>query len=195
MGKASRNKRQNRQKRIPGMPNSPYADAFTQAEWDEVLARKDMLMRYFREAVKVTDGTILGIDEGTLQLLVLHAALAGVTQSDELALIRPKILPDEDGRLVDAVEWVVKRWDTSEQQRADDEEEARRRKRAMDVQLAQMTPGAQDAFNRMFVPAAKQAFVQGAQQAARRLDPAQAETPEAVELRKQADRLRNEGKL
>lgn len=195
MSKASRLKGRRQQRRIPGVPDAPYAGVFTQQEWDDVLDRKDHLMRYFRDAVKVTDGTILGIDDATLQLLVLHAVLAGVTQDDDLALIRPKVLPDPEGRLVDAVEWVPKRLDTAKARREDAEDEARRRKAAMDVQLAQMTPGARQAFDRMFAPAARAAFEAGALQEARRLDPAATETEEAKALRAQAERLREEGKL
>lgn len=194
MGKASRIRRRH-ERTIPGIAQSPYAGAFTKAEWDEALARKDHLMRYFRDAVKVTDGTILGIDDATLQLLALHAALAGVTQSDELALIRPKVLPDPEGRMVDAVEWVPKSLDTDQARREDAEEEARRRKAAMDVQLAQMTPEARTAFDRLFAPAARKAFTAGATQAARRLEHATEETKEAKALRAQAERLREEGKL
>lgn len=195
MGKASRVKQRRKTPQIPGIPNPPYADTFTKAEWDAVLDRSDKLMRYFRDAVKITDGTVLGIDDGTLQLLVIHAALAGVTQDDKLALIRPKVLPDESGRLVDAVDWVPKRFDTEKARRDDAEEEARRRKAAMDVQLAQMTPGARTAFDQMFAPAAKQAFTAGASAEQRRLDNADEETKEARELRAQAERLRAEGKL
>lgn len=194
MGKANRVRRQ-KQRQIPGIASSPYADAFTRAEWDEVLARKDRLMRYFRDAVKVTDGTIIGIDDATLQLLVLHAALAGIDQHDELALIRPKVLPDPEGRLIDAQEWIPKSFDSEQQQREDAKEEARRRKQAMDVQLAQMTPAARREFEVMFAPAARKAFVAGARQAARRLDHADEETEESKELQAQAARLRQEGKL
>lgn len=195
MGKASRLGRRRQQRGIPGVPDAPYAGAFTEVEWEEALARKDHLMRYFRDAVKVTDGTILGIDDATLQLLVLHAVLAGVTHDDGLALIRPKVLPDPEGRLVDAVEWVPKRFDTTKARQEDAEAEARARKAAMDVQIAQMTPAARREFDRMFRPAAGQAFTVGAQHAARRLEAAAEETEEAKALRAQAERLRGEGKL
>lgn len=198
MGKASRLKNRRGQRRVtglPGVPDAPYADAFTEAEWEEALARKDDLMRYFRDAVKVTDGTVLGIDDATLQLLVLHFALAGGTQDDRLALIRPKVLPDVEGRFEDSVEWVPKRFDTAKACREDAEEEARRRKAAMDVQLAQMGPDARRAFNKMFRPAAQQAFSAGADYAASRREHAAEETPEAKALREQAAQLRQEGKL
>ncbi|MBX9918601.1 MAG: hypothetical protein K2Y33_02035 [Mycolicibacterium frederiksbergense] len=194
MGKASRLKKRRRPS-IPGIRDSPYADAFTTAEWQEVEARKDRLMRYFRDAVKVTDGTIIGIDDATLQLLVLHAVLAGVTQDDELALIRPKVLPDEEGRLADSHEWIVKRFDTEEARQADAEEEARRRHAAVEVVKAQMTPEAQDAYRRMFEPAARQAFELGGQQHADYLERATDETDEAREMREQATRLRERGEL
>lgn len=193
MGKASRIRR--KQQAIPGIAQSPYAGAFTKAEWDDVLARKDQLMRYFRDAVKVTDGTIIGIDDATLQLLVLHAVLAGVTQDDNLALIRARVLPDPEGRLVDAIEWVPKTFDTAKARREDAKEEALRRKRAMDVQMAQMSTEARAEFARLFAPAARQAFTAGAKQAARRLDHATELTPEAQELQDQATRLHSEGKL
>lgn len=193
MGKASR-LRGRRQQRVPGMPDYPYTDAFTQDEIQEVLERKDFLMRFFRDAMK-PDGTILGIDDASLQLLVLHAALAGITWDEKLALIRPKVLPDEEGRLVDSVEWIPVRFDTAKARREDAEEEARRRKAAMDVQMAQMTPAAREAFHRMFKPVAEQAFTLGAQHEAQRMDAASDETKEAKALREQAQRLREEGKL
>lgn len=196
MGKASRLRGQRRQQSIPGIAQSPYAGAFTSEEWDAALARKDRLMRYFRDAVKVTDGTIIGIDDATLQLLVLHAVLAGVPdQDDNLALIRPKVLPDGDGRLADAVEWIPKAFDTEKARKADAVEEAKLRKRAMDVQLAQMTPEAQAEFRKFFAPAARQALATGARHAARRHAHATEETAEAKELQAQAARLRQEGKL
>lgn len=194
MGKQARLKR-GRKQRIPGIPESPYVDAFTTEEWEEARRRAEHLLRYFRDAVNPINGTILGIDEATLQLLLLHAALAGITQDDNLALLRPKVLPDETGRLVDAVEWIPKRFDTAKARRDDAEEEARRRKAAMDVQLAQMTPDARDAFQRLFKPVAEQAFTAGAQREQTRRDAATTETTEAVELREQAARLREEGKL
>jgi hypothetical protein len=193
MGKAARIKRQ--QKTIPGIANSPYAGAFTTEEWEAALDRKDQMMRYFRDAVKVTDGTILGIDDATLQLLVLHAVLAGITHDEQLALIRPKVLPDEDGRLVDSVEWVPNSFDTPKARREDAREEARRRKAAMDVQMAQMTPAARREFREMFAPAAAQAFKAGARHAARYQENAAEETDEAKSLQRQAARLRQEGKL
>lgn len=196
MGKASRNKqRRGRRPSIPGIRDSPYADAFTTAEWEEVEARKDRLMLYFRDAVKVTDGTIIGIDDATLQLLVLHFVLAGGTQDDDLALIRPKVLPDEEGRLADSHEWIVKRFDTEEARLADAEEEARRRRAAVQVVEAQMTPAARDAYRRMFEPAARQAFEAGGRQHAAYLDRATDETDESRELRAQAARLRERGEL
>lgn len=195
MGKASRLKMGRKQPPIPGIAQSPYAGAFTHEEWEAALARKDQLMRYFRDAVKVTDGTIIGIDDATLQLLVLHAVLAGITHDPNLALIRPRVLPDEDGRLVDAVEWIPKRFDTEKQQRDDAREEARRRHQVIEAQMAQMTPEARKQFEREFMPAARKAFEVGATQAARRLDHATEETKEAKALRAQADRLRQEGKL
>ena len=177
-----------------GVRDLPYEGAFTAEEIAEVLARKDRLMRYFRDAVK-PDGTILGIDDASLQLLVLHAVLAGVTQDDELALIRPRVLPDEAGRLEDAVEWVVKRDDSPKARARDAEEEARRRKAAMDVQKAQMTPEAQEAYRRMFEPAARQAFTAAGLAQAQRMEDAAEENEEAAALREQAQRLRAEGKL
>lgn len=194
MSKAARLKRRTRPP-MPGVRDSPYVDAFTKAEWDEVMARKDRLMRFVRDAVKVTDGTIIGIDDATLQLLMLHFALAGGTQDDDLALIRPKVLPDEEGRLADSHEWVVKRFDTEEARQADAEEEARRRKAAHDVAMAQMTPEAQRAYRRMFEPAARKAFAVGGQQMADHLAPAGDETPEATYLREQAQALREKGQL
>ncbi|MCV7255696.1 hypothetical protein H7J86_26375 [Mycobacterium hackensackense] len=145
--------------------------------------------------MKITDGTIIGIDEATLQFLMLHGVLAGVTQDDELALIRAKVLPDEAGRLADSQEWVIKRFDTEEARLADLEEEARLRKAAFDVQVAQMTPEARAAFERQFEPVARQAFELGAERAAADLDAAAEETDEAKELRAQAQRLRQEGQL
>lgn len=195
MGKANRLKNRPRRPSIPGIRDSPYADAFTQAEWQEVQDRKERLMRFFRDAVKVTDGTIIGIDDATLQLLVLHFALAGGTQDDDLALIRPKILPDEQGRLADSHEWIVKRFDTEAARRADAEEEARRRKAAEDVQRAQMTPEAQAAYRQMFEPAARKAFAAGGRAAEDYLRNAGGETDEARELREQATRLREGGQL
>lgn len=195
MGKASRLRGQRQQQSIPGIAQSPYAGAFTSEEWEAALARKDHLMRYFRDAVKVTDGTIIGIDDATLQLLVLHAVLAGVTHDESLALIRPKVLPDGDGRLVDAVEWIPLSFDTEKARKEDAREEAKARKRAMDVQLAQMTPAAQKEFREMFTPAARQALGVGARQAARRQAHATEQTEEAKELQAQAARLRQEGKL
>lgn len=196
MGKADRLKRGRRQ-RIPGMPEFPYADVFTGEEIDAALARKDRLMLLARDAVK-PDGTILGIDEATLQLLMLHLALTGLDDTpdrEERALIRAKRLPDQTGRYVDSVEWIPKHNDTPEARRADAEEEARRRKAAMDVHMAQMTPEAREAFDRLFKPAARQAFTAGATHAARRLTDADEETEEARGLREQAQRLREEGKL
>lgn len=198
MGKAARLKNRAgrpRRRKVPGIPDSPYADAFTQEEWNSILERKDWLIRFFRDAVKVTDGTVIGIDEATLQLLVLHFALAGGTQDDDLALIRPKILPDENGRLVDATEWIPLRFDSEAARAADAEAEAEARKRAFDVQVAQMGPDARKAFERKFLPAATEAFTVGAQSAARRLEDAEDETDEAKALREQAARLREEGKL
>lgn len=195
MGKASRLRGQRQQQSIPGIAQSPYAGAFTPEEWEAALARKDYLMRFFRDAVKVTDGTIIGIDDATLQLLILHAVLAGVTHDDELALIRPKVLPDGDGRLVDAVEWIPLSFDTAKARKEDAREEAKLRKRAIDVQMAQMTPEAQREFREMFAPAARQALHAGARQAARRHSHATEQTDEAKELQAQADRLRQEGKL
>lgn len=196
MGKASRVRERRRQESIPGIAQSPYAGAFTAEEWEAALARKDRLMRYFRDAVKVTDGTVIGIDDATLQLIVLHAVLAGVPdQDDNLALIRPKVLPDGEGRLVDAVEWIPLAFDTPKARKEDAIEEAKLRKRAMDVQLAQMTPEAQKEFRELFAPSARQALRAGARQAARRHAHAAEETDEAKELQAQAARLRQEGKL
>lgn len=189
MGKASRLKRQ---RRIPGLPDYPYADAFTADEVQEALARKDRLMVFFRDAMK-PDGTILGIDDASLHMLVLHAVLAGIDQHDELALIRPRVLPDSEGRWVDSVEWVPKRFDSEKQRRDDAIEEAKRRKAAMDVADAQMTPRARAEFARMFRPAAEKLFTTGAQQVAHHLGDASQETDEARELREQAQRFRQEG--
>lgn len=194
MGKASRLKARRQPNRVPGLPDYPYKDAFTFDEIQEVLARKDRMMRYFRDAMK-PDGTILGIDDASLQLLVLHACFAGITQDDDLALIRPRVLPDQTGRLEDAVEWIPKSFDTADARREDAEEEARRRKAAMDIQHDQMSPDAKDAFERLFRPAAEQAFAAGAKHAARRFEAGDDETPEATALREQAERLRQEGKL
>ncbi|MCV7230660.1 phage gene 29 protein family protein [Mycolicibacterium komossense] len=197
MGKASRLKRgkHSQRPRIPGIAESPYIDAFTTEEWEEARARADKLLLYFRDAVNALNGVIIGIDDATLQLLLLHAALAGVTQDDDLALIRRKVLPDETGRLVDAVEWIPKSFDTPEALLADAEEEARRRKAAMDVQHAQMSPDAKKAFDRMFRPAAERAFSAGTTHAARRFEADSDQTEEAKALRRQAERLRQEGKL
>lgn len=191
MGKAARTKKR---KRVAGFPDYPYADAFTEAEIEEILRVKDSLLPFFRDAIK-PDGTILGIDEGTLQLLLLHGAMAGVRGHEELGLIRGKRLPDETGRFVDSVEWIPARFDSEKARREDAEEEARRRKAAMDVHMAQLSPEAREAFDRLFVPAAREAFTVGPQRMAERLKPADQETQEATDLRRQAERLREEGQL
>lgn len=112
-------------------PKFPYDRKFTKAELDEIFARQDRLCEGFRDAVG-PNGWGLGLPEDHLQLLMFHGALVGADVDDEKAFIRARRLPDETGRLVDAVEWVVKKDDTPRDRNRDARREARARAREID---------------------------------------------------------------
>lgn len=99
------------QKQRKVFPKFPYDRKFTKAELDEIFARQDRLCAGFRDAVG-PNGWGLGLPEDHLQLLMFHGALVGADVDEDRAFIRARRLPDETGRLVDAVEWVVIKDDT-----------------------------------------------------------------------------------
>lgn len=121
-----RNKQQGK-----AFPKFPYDRKFTKAEIEQILARQDRLCAAFRDAVG-PNGWGLGLPEDHMQLLMFHGALAGVDVDDEHAYIRPRRLPDESGRLVDAVEWVLKKDDTPRERNRDARREARARAKEID---------------------------------------------------------------
>ncbi|ORA62216.1 hypothetical protein [Mycobacteroides franklinii] len=132
------------QKQGKVFPKFPYDRKFTKTELDEIFARQDRLCEAFRDAVG-PNGWGLGMPEDHLQLLMFHGALAGADVDEDNAFIRPRRLPDESGRLVDAVEWVVKKEDTPRARNRDARREARARAREID----ELDPEVRDALIEM----------------------------------------------
>lgn len=128
------------QKQGKVFPKFPYDRKFTKAEVDVILARQDRLCAAFRDAVG-PNGWGLGLPEDHLQLLMFHGALVGADVDDEKAFIRARRLPDQSGRLVDAVEWVVKKEDTPRARSRD----ARREARARAKEIDELDPDVRDA--------------------------------------------------
>ncbi|WJR32418.1 hypothetical protein P3F83_18070 [Mycobacteroides immunogenum] len=112
-------------------PKFPYDRKFTKSELDEIFAKQDRLCEAFRDAVG-PNGWGLGMPEDHLQLLMFHGALAGADVDEDKAFIRARRLPDQSGRLVDAVQWVVKKEDTPRDRSRDARREARARAREID---------------------------------------------------------------
>lgn len=127
MGKAKRN-------RGKAFPNFPYERKFDAVEQEIIFARQQRLTEAFRDAMGL-QGWSLGLPEDHLQLLMFHGALAGVDVNPQYppfdpdtgrgAFIRPRRLPDEQGRYVDSVEWVLTKEDTPKDRATDARREAR----------------------------------------------------------------------
>lgn len=149
MGKAKRN-------RAAQAMRFPYERKFTQAEQAVIMARQQRLTEAFRDAVGV-QGWILGLPEDHLQLLMFHGALAGVDVHPEYppfdpatgrgAFIRPRRLPDQSGRYVDSVEWVLTKEDTARDRVRD----ARREARAHVNALGDLDPEVREAIRELFI--------------------------------------------
>lgn len=88
-------------------PQFPYEKRFTQAEVTEITDRSELIADTLRDGV-APNGMILNVPEHMLRLWAVHAALAGVYVDPERAYIVAKKLPDEPGRFVDSVEWILK---------------------------------------------------------------------------------------
>lgn len=128
-------------------PNFPYERKFTRAEiHGDILPRAQRIGDAMRDGVG-PNGATLYIPGDMFEMWMIHGALAGLEVHDDLAYIRARRLPDKSGRLVDAVEWVVKRDDTPQARAADAEREAERYVSAINEELR---PEVRDAIRRRF---------------------------------------------
>lgn len=159
MGKAARNQA----RRVVGGPNTgapaghvfpqfPYEKRFTRQEiHGDILPRSKRLGDAMRDG-KGPNGAILYIPGDVFELWMIHAALAGCDVDESKAYIRSRRLPDQAGRLVDAVEWVLKADDTPEKLAQDAEREAAAYVAAIDTNLR---PEVRDAIRRRLRGAAE----------------------------------------
>lgn len=156
MGKAKRNR--------GGLPGAqfPYERKFTAAEIAVITARQQRLTEAFRDAVGI-QGWAIGLPEDLLQLLMFHGAMAGVDVDPTYppfdpdigrgAFIRPRRMPDQSGRYVDAVEWVLCSEDTPRERARD----ARREARAHVNALGDLDPEVREAIRDLFISRAQSA--------------------------------------
>lgn len=86
----------------------PYRRKWTQAEFDEILARKDKLVEAMTDAVGPV-GQAMFVPPDHLHMLALHLALAGGDVHDDLAYIVSVRRPAGTTLFEDAREWKVKK--------------------------------------------------------------------------------------
>ena len=153
MGKASRNQQRRNvttSSAAPRVfPNFPYDKAFTRDELAEILERAKIIGRAMRYG-QGPNGAILALPPDLFELWMVHAALAGVTVDEDLAFIRPRVIPDVLG---DAVEWVLKKEDTAAAREADLAREAAARA----AEIEALDPRVRDAVLDMFVKKSERA--------------------------------------
>lgn len=121
MGKANRQRQQRQQPRSSVFPGFPYDRQFTRAEIAEILERSKTIGRAMRYG-RAPNGAVLALPPDIFELWMIHAALAGVTVDENLAYIRPRVVPD--AMVGDAVDWVLKKDDTPHARQLDIEREA-----------------------------------------------------------------------
>ncbi|AYB69365.1 hypothetical protein SEA_GRAVAILLIA_23 [Mycobacterium phage Gravaillia] len=162
MGKASRNRAQRGGTgfgdagRPSGaatvFPNFPYERKFTREEIQgDILPRAKRMGDLMRDGMG-PNGATLFIPGDVFEMWMIHGVLAGADGGKPY--IRARKLPDESGRFVDAVEWVVIKDDTPEQRRADAEAEAQMYVDALEQNLR---PEVRAAIRRKFKAAAEEA--------------------------------------
>jgi len=129
VGKAQRN-RQNREIQAAPhtggsstvFPNFPYERKFTREEInDDILPRAKAFGDLMRDGMG-PNASVLYIPGDVFEMWMIHGVLAGADGGKKY--IRPRRLPEQSGRFVDAVEWVVIKEDTPEARAADAEREA-----------------------------------------------------------------------
>src|SRR4051812_42986581 len=90
-------------------PQFPYERKFSREEiHGDILPRSKRLGDAMRDGV-APSGHTLYIPGDIFEMWMVHAALAGCEVHDDLAYIRARRLPDQSGRLEDAVQWVLKK--------------------------------------------------------------------------------------
>lgn len=125
-------------------PAFPYEKKFTRDEIADILARAKVMGDLMRDGVG-PNGANLFIPGDLFELWMIHGVLAGADGGQ--AFIRSRRLPDADGRLADAVEWVVLKDDSAAARAADTEAEAEAIYSAMTENLR---PEVRVAVRRMF---------------------------------------------
>lgn len=85
-------------------PNYPYAKAFTRAQIDDALDRKDKIVELLMDPVG-PDGTIINLPVDMLHILAFHLAYAGAdTHTDHRQLIESRTTRDES-QMFEMCEW------------------------------------------------------------------------------------------
>lgn len=158
MGKAARNREARNIQAGPhtGAPASsvfpqfPYERKFTKEEiHNDILPRAKAFGDLMRDGMG-PNGAVLFIPGDVFELWMIHGVLAGADGGKKY--IRPRRLPEQSGRFVDAVEWVLIKDDTDETRKADAEAEAKMYVDAIDANLR---PEVRDAIRRRMRAAAR----------------------------------------
>lgn len=110
----------------------PYERKFTADEVADILERAKAFGNLMRDG-RGPNGAYLFIPGDVFELWMIHGVLAGADGGTKY--IRPRRLPDANGRLADAVEWVLIKEDTDAKRREDAEREAAAYVAAIDEQL------------------------------------------------------------
>lgn len=166
-------------------PNFPYDRKFTRDQIQEIITRAGVIGDAMRDGVG-PNGATLFIPGDIFEMWMIHAALAGVTVDEKLAHIRPRKLPDANGRFADAVEWVLKKEDSDEARAADADREARAHIDAMQRSMNDLRPEVREAVRRRLSAAADDAadyLADHPNGAARAAQPRDFGTPRLVEIR------------
>lgn len=159
MGKASRNRANRAAADFTSgamgssvFPQFPYERKFTREEINEdILPRAKRMGDLMRDGMG-PNGSVLFIPGDVFELWMIHGVLAGADGGK--AYIRAQKLPEENGRFVDAVKWVLIKDDTPEQRQAEADAEAQMYVDAIEQNLR---PEVRDAIRRRFRAAANEA--------------------------------------